>query len=61
MLVVTSNRQAVERTIQREGRSIDRRISPVIVSPLEFSGMKEKDRAFYEQASKGIILWQLEE
>ncbi len=61
MLVVTRNRQAAERAIQREGRSINRRISPVIVSPLEFSGMKEKDRAFYEQASKGIILWQLEE
>ncbi len=61
MLVVTRNRQAAERTIQRDGRSIDRRISSVIVSPLEFSGMKEKDRAFYEQASKGIVMWQAEE
>jgi predicted nucleotidyltransferase len=61
LLIMTSDKEETERIIQRASPSIGRRVSPVILNPLEFSGLKEKDPAFYEQTSRGIVLWQREE
>ena len=36
---------------------IERKISPVIVTPIEFSEMNEKEKAFLLEIEKGIELW----
>ena len=36
---------------------IERKISPVIVTPLEFSEMSEKEKVFLLEIEKGIELW----
>lgn len=61
VLVVTGDREAVEKAIRKVKSGERRKISPVVLSPLEFSQLKEKDPAFYEQVNKGVTLWQLEE
>ena len=37
--------------------SIDREIKPIIVDSTEFVGMREKDKVFYSEVTKGIELW----
>jgi predicted nucleotidyltransferase len=61
MLIVGGDKEEIGRMIERAGHSIERRVSPVILTPLEFSELKKKDPAFYEQVSRGIALWQQEE
>jgi predicted nucleotidyltransferase len=39
---------------------IDRKISPVIVDPLELIEMDKSDKAFLNEVEKGIILWECE-
>jgi len=58
VFVVTSEKKEATGIVQLAGHSIDRRLSPVIVNPLEFSKLKKDDPAFYEQVSRGITLWQ---
>jgi predicted nucleotidyltransferase len=60
LLVVSDEKQGTERTIRNEARSIERTVSPIILTPLEFSGLKQKDSAFYEQVSRGMTLWEKE-
>jgi len=61
ILVVTGDKEAAAKTIRKAESGTGRKISPVILTPLEFSGLREKDPAFYEQVNKGITLWQREE
>jgi predicted nucleotidyltransferase len=46
-------------TIRKRVRSypVTRKIEPVIINPRSFLKLKEKDKAFYDQVSKGIVLW----
>jgi predicted nucleotidyltransferase len=61
ILVVAGDKEAAEKTVRKAESGTRRKISPVILTPLEFSGLKEKDQAFYEQVNKGITLWEPEE
>jgi predicted nucleotidyltransferase len=61
ILVVASDKEAAEKTVRKAKSGTGRRISPVILKPLEFSELKEEDPSFYEQANKGTTLWQPEE
>ncbi len=61
ILVVTSDKEEATSVVQRAGRSVSRRVSPIILNPLEFSKLKKDDQPFYEQVSKGITLWRREE
>ena len=60
LLVVSDEKQGTQRAIRREARSIVRTVSPIVLTPLEFSGLKQKDLAFYEQVSRGMTLWEKE-
>ena len=61
ILVVSRNREAVEREVMEARGTFERKISPVILTHLEWSKLKDKDRAFYDQVSRGIVVWQKEE
>jgi hypothetical protein len=61
LLVVINEKEGAHRTIRHAARSMGRTVSPIILSPMEFSSLKKKDPAFYEQVSRGITLWQKEE
>ena len=61
ILVVTVDKEAAAKTIRKVESGTGRKISAVILTPLEFNGLREKDPAFYEQVNKGITLWQREE
>src|SRR4029077_5918825 len=58
LLVVTGQKEEVGRTLNRTRGPKDRKVSPMILTALEFSQLKAKDPGFYEQVSKGITLWQ---
>lgn len=61
ILILTSNKSEARCIIEPARRTLKRRLSPLILNPIEFSGLREKDHAFYEQMSRGIVLWQQEE
>ncbi|PKK81345.1 MAG: hypothetical protein CVT47_02920 [Thermoplasmata archaeon HGW-Thermoplasmata-2] len=55
LLIITEDSEMVRDVLKRAGT--DRKIMPVILSPRELIVLKEKDPAFYNEASKGIVLW----
>ena len=60
LLILTDNREKTRRIINQTRRLLSRRVSPILLNPLEFSQLKDKDRPLYEQVSRGITLWQEE-
>jgi len=60
LLILTGDRDKASRIIDQTRRMLSRRISPILLNPLEFSQLKDKDRPLYEQVSRGITLWQEE-
>jgi predicted nucleotidyltransferase len=37
------------------------RLQTVVVTPTDESGLKEKDKVFYEEVRRGIVLWEKSE
>lgn len=58
LLIVTADKRGTEEALAQGGKEAGRNIAPVVLSQLEFSGLKKEDPAFYEQAARGIVLWQ---
>jgi len=54
LMVVTGHPSNVRKTIQASETS--RRINAVVLRPQELAVLKRRDRAFYDEAMKGIIL-----
>ena len=55
LLVITPNTDEVTRLLRKE--KIDRKLSPVILSSGELARLRDRDRAFYDETEKGIVLW----
>ena len=60
LLILTSDKDRVKKLIASSRRILSRKVSPIVLNLIEFSELKNRDRPFYEQASKGIVLWQEE-
>mgnify|MGYP001030018997 CR=1 FL=1 len=61
LLTLTDDKKKARRIIDTSRRTLSRRISPILLTPLEFSQLKEKDQPLYGQVSRGITLWQEEQ
>ncbi|MDG6924937.1 MAG: nucleotidyltransferase domain-containing protein [Nitrososphaerota archaeon] len=61
VFILTQNKGEATAAVQRVGRSLERKLSPIILDALEFSKLKKDDLPFYEQVSRGMTLWQREE
>lgn len=61
IIILTQDKREATAAVQRAGRSSSRKLSPIILDPLEFSRLKKDDLPLYEQVSKGMTLWQREE
>ncbi len=57
LLVLTNEKREAEETIAANRRSIKRKVSTLILTPLEYSGLKKQDKPLYRQISRGIVLW----
>ena len=55
LLVITPFPDEVGELLRKE--KISRTISPVILSSGELARLRERDRAFFDEIGKGIILW----
>lgn len=60
LFVLTQKREPVIQIINRYERTINRRIAPVVLSPIEWARMRREDRPLYDNISRGIVLWQEE-
>jgi len=60
LFILTDEKGKVKAKLSKHGRSIERRISPIIVDASSLSTMKSKDKALYERIMSGIVLWQAE-
>ena len=60
LLILTSDKDRVKKLIATHRRILSRKVSPIVLNLIEFSELKNRDRPFYEQVSKGIVLWQEE-
>lgn len=60
LLILTSDKDRVKKLIASSRRILSRKVSPIVLNLIEFSELKDKDRVFYEQVSRGIVLWQEE-
>ena len=55
LLVITPLSDMVGELLRKE--EVNRKISPIILSSVEHARLREKDRAFFDEMEKGIILW----
>ena len=55
LLVITPLSDMVGELLRKE--EVNRNISPIILSSVELARLREKDRAFFDEMEKGIILW----
>ncbi len=55
LLIVTEDVKSVKKSIER--RIGQRLLKPIILAPHELIQLKEKDKAFYNEINKGIVLW----
>jgi predicted nucleotidyltransferase len=55
LFILTEDKEKVMDEIKKF--KIDRKIVPVIMDNMEFINIKQKDKAFYDQISKGKELW----
>lgn len=56
LFILTSDKKKVQKITSKS--RIGREIKPVIKNFLEFMELKEKDRIFYEEINKGVVLWE---
>lgn len=57
LLIVTSEKEGAEGIAASAQKVGERRLSPLILSPSEYSELKRKDKPLYREISQGIILW----
>lgn len=57
LFIKTDNKNKVQKIITRH-ITVDFKISPVIQTPLELASSENKDKVFYNQVKKGIVLWE---
>jgi predicted nucleotidyltransferase len=60
LLIVTSQEDAVHDVLSRFEERFPKEIRPVITSVPEWMKYEEKDRVFYEEVTRGILLYQSE-
>jgi len=55
IVVITNEGNEVRRILK--SKSLSRDIAAVVLSPQDFVKLKEEDKAFYSEITKGIMLW----
>jgi predicted nucleotidyltransferase len=60
LLVVTDDKEAARKEINRFNAKEKRRVVPIIVDANEFARLKREDRPLYDNIERGIVLWQRE-
>jgi predicted nucleotidyltransferase len=60
LFILTQNRNSVLQAIRKHERKINRKVSPIILSPIEWTQLQKKDKPLYDNISKGLVLWQAE-
>lgn len=61
LLILTGDKEKARKIIAPTRKKLSRRVAPILLTPLEFSQLKDKDRPLHEQVSRGITLWQEEQ
>lgn len=56
IIIITEMVDKIKKTLKSKEVN-GRELKPIILMPHEFIKLKEKDRAFYNEVNKGIILW----
>ena len=57
VLVVTMEKEQIKKKLTRFKTVNGRQLSPVIVTPSELVKLSKTDKAFYDQATKGTVIW----
>lgn len=60
LFVLTQEKGFVLKTINKYERGITRRIAPIVLTIIEWTNLKRKDKSLYDNISKGLILWEEE-
>jgi len=60
LMVLTDQKDAVRKEINRSNSKEKRRVAPIIVDANELAKMKREDDALYENIERGIVLWEIE-
>ena len=55
LLIITDDVDSIRKMVQ--SYALPRNLEPVVITPMDFLKLKERDKAFYEEVSKGIVLW----
>lgn len=58
LFVITEEKEKASKTIR--DFQTERELKPVIQTPLEYATSKKKDKAFYNEVAKGIVLFEKE-
>jgi len=60
LLIVTDDREKATKAVNWARRTLDRRVSPLVLTLAEFSHLKSSDQPLFRQINKGIVLWREE-
>ena len=60
IVVITENVRELKQGLKNRNIG-ERLLKPIILSPHEIIKLKDKDRAFYNEINKGIVLWRAED
>jgi len=58
LFILTDDRESVNKTVHNFAS--DREIKPVVESPVDFAVAQSKDKAFFDQVARGIVLYEKE-
>lgn len=61
IMVETGDRESVDQIVNLNDHIGDRKLSAIVLSPVEFRAMREKDRPFYERVMQGKMILRREE
>ncbi len=60
LFILTQESKEVMKMVSAFQKSLDRRLSPIIVDANGFARLKREDRPLYGRIEKGIVLWESE-
>jgi predicted nucleotidyltransferase len=60
LLILTGDKEKTRKIIALTRKKLSRRVAPILLTSLELSQLKDRDRPLHEQVSRGITLWQEE-
>ena len=59
LLIITNEKEKIRKKITQLGKTLDRKLSPIVVNYNEFLKLKKENKALVKNIERGIVLWEM--